>query len=539
MTKKLSHLPIYTFVLISCDILTAIVAFLLGLQITGHSVYLWGDLEAVIGLVILSSATVSFFPTYHLYNYHSLFSRTVHLKNLAKAFSWSTLTVIIIVFFLNSSRLLSEHFHLFLILLLCSTIILLLLSRYFWDHFLNFLMVLGLAILFIGIAGLACKGRFPMFITQPFVISTCFLLTLLLLTITRLLLVHAFFFTLLRKRFRRQIVIAGSRSDADKITQYIIDNNAPFWIIGTLGEQSSSNCKLQKTSSKERLGEIDDLPNIINQHAIDDIIITDKTISKPALLSILDHCTSAGINAWFPPNLLPIISVKLFHDNFCGLKMILLCSQKNTWLFNKVKQGVDLLIALPLILILSPLFFCISLAIKFDSKGPIFYQFKAVGKEEITYLMYKFRSMVVDSDSTIHKDYVSQLIKGEITNGKDNDTPLKITNDPRVTRVGRVLRKYSLDELPQLINVLQGVMTLVGPRPCLPYEFEMYQEWYKKRTSVRPGITGLWQIAGRSEVAFEDMILLDIYYIYNRSIALDLNILFETFFVVLEKKGGY
>jgi lipopolysaccharide/colanic/teichoic acid biosynthesis glycosyltransferase len=130
------------------------------------------------------------------------------------------------------------------------------------------------------------------------------------------------------------------------------------------------------------------------------------------------------------------------------------------------------------------------------------------------------------------------MIKGEITQDGSGKT-LKITNDPRVTKIGRILRKTSMDELPQLINVLRGEMSLVGPRPCLPYEFEVYRDWHKKRTAVRPGITGLWQVVGRSEVSFEDMILLDLYYIYNYSLELDFSILFETIFVVLRKKGAH
>ena len=197
------------------------------------------------------------------------------------------------------------------------------------------------------------------------------------------------------------------------------------------------------------------------------------------------------------------------------------------------------LLSLPLLLLLSPLLLSIALAIKLDSPGPILYRFQAIGENGAIYIMNKFRSMRADSDNKIHKDYVSKLIKGEIGKEESDKTPLKIVNDPRVTRVGRFIRKFSMDELPQLFNVLQGSMSLVGPRPCLPYEFEMYQDWYKKRTSVRPGITGLWQITGRSEVAFEDMILLDLYYIYNRNLVLDFNLLFETIFVVLEKKGAY
>ncbi|MCD4692910.1 MAG: sugar transferase, partial [Calditrichales bacterium] len=108
-----------------------------------------------------------------------------------------------------------------------------------------------------------------------------------------------------------------------------------------------------------------------------------------------------------------------------------------------------------------------------------------------------------------------------------------------ITKVGKFLRKFSLDELPQLINVLKGDMSLVGPRPCLPYEYDIYKEWHKKRASVRPGISGLWQVAGRSAVSFEDMILLDIYYIYNRSLDMDFSVIYETLFVVLGKKGAY
>ena len=168
----------------------------------------------------------------------------------------------------------------------------------------------------------------------------------------------------------------------------------------------------------------------------------------------------------------------------------------------------------------------------------MFYRAQAVGKGGRFFRMFKFRSMVTGASKEIHKEFVTRLIKGEIAQEGPGKT-LKIINDPRVTTVGRILRKTSLDELPQLINVLKGEMSLVGPRPCLPYEFEIYKDWHKKRTSVRPGITGLWQVLGRSEVSFEDMILLDLYYIYNRSMDLDLGILFETIFVVLKKKGAH
>ncbi len=219
--------------------------------------------------------------------------------------------------------------------------------------------------------------------------------------------------------------------------------------------------------------------------------------------------------------------------------MIRLCSQKNALIFNKIKHGLDALITLPIFLLLLPFFLVIAVAIKLNSKGPVFYCAKAVGKNGTIFSMYKFRSMSVNNSTDIHKNYVTKLIKSEISNGGKKDQPLKITDDSRITSVGKLLRKLSLDELPQLINVLKGDMSLVGPRPCLPYEYEIYKDWQKKRTIVRPGITGLWQVAGRSAVAFEDMILLDLYYIYNRSLAMDFSTLYETIFVVLGKKGAY
>ena len=536
MKNKPSSTESYNLILIACDAIVTTGAFLLGLWLTGWSFVIWTDVETTFGFIILSFITLSFFQTYHLYNYHYLYSRKEHLKNLFKAFSWSSLSLIIFFLFI-SSNLLQTNFVLFLIILLCGASILLFLSRYLWTHLLYFLMAFGMAVVFVGITGLICKSGISICMRNAVVIVVCFLLAFTLLIISRLFLVHIVCFKWLRRRFRKQIVIIGSDSDGEKIMHHIVTNNAPFWIVGNLGAQSILD--LNQILIKERLGKIDALPDIIKKFNISDVIITDESIDKANLISMLDYCTSATISAWFSPKLLPIIDMKFNLDNFCGIPMILLCTQKNSRLFNRIKYCFDMLIALSLLVLLTPLLFFIALAIKIDSRGPILYRFHAIGENGTIYMMNKFRSMRANSDNKIHKDFVSQLIKGDIGKGKDGKTPLKITNDPRVTKVGRLIRKFSMDELPQLFNVLRGSMSLVGPRPCLPYEFEMYQDWHKKRTTVRPGITGLWQITGRSEVAFEDMILLDLYYIYNRNLILDFNILFETVFVVLEKKGAY
>jgi undecaprenyl-phosphate galactose phosphotransferase len=359
------------------------------------------------------------------------------------------------------------------------------------------------------------------------------------LTLSRVFIVHIVFNRILRKQFRRQVIIVGANSGAKQFAQHVIALNAPFWILGSVSIGENKHCDLATVPDKACLGRLDELPELVDRHNISELVVTSREISKRDLIAILDFCISSGINAWFSPELMPIIDIKMHIDSFCGKPMIRLCSQKRSWLFSKIKYASDALITLPAFILQIPLFLSMMIAVKIDSKGPVFYKAKAIGKGGQEFGMFKFRSMYVDANKSIHQEYVSKLITGEINKDQQQNGPLKIVNDPRVTRVGKFLRKWSLDELPQLLNVLRGEMSLVGPRPCLPYEYDIYQDWHKKRTVVRPGITGLWQVTGRSEVLFEDMILLDLYYIYNSSLMMDLQILFETVFVVLGKRGAY
>lgn len=150
----------------------------------------------------------------------------------------------------------------------------------------------------------------------------------------------------------------------------------------------------------------------------------------------------------------------------------------------------------------------------------------------------KFRTMVVDGDSSDHEDYVARLIKGTAEPTSGDAVLFKMTDDPRVTRVGKFLRRYSLDELPQLLNVLKGEMSLVGPRPSLPVEVSIYDDWHQRRLEVRPGITGLWQVSGRSKIGFQDMVRLDINYIERWSPLLDVLIVLRTVPALLRKETG-
>ncbi len=207
-----------------------------------------------------------------------------------------------------------------------------------------------------------------------------------------------------------------------------------------------------------------------------------------------------------------------------------------------LKRAVDLAGATALIVLLSPLMAVTALAIAMTSRGPVIFRQVRLGRRGAPFVFYKFRSMITNADDHIHREYVQNLINGrhqEFNQGDVEDPLYKLKADPRVTRVGALIRVTSIDELPQLFNVLIGDMSLVGPRPPLLYEAEKYQSWHLRRVlEIRPGITGLWQVEGRSKTSFDDMVRLDLRYIRNCSMLLDIKILLKTVAVVLRRDGA-
>jgi lipopolysaccharide/colanic/teichoic acid biosynthesis glycosyltransferase len=193
-----------------------------------------------------------------------------------------------------------------------------------------------------------------------------------------------------------------------------------------------------------------------------------------------------------------------------------------------LKRAIDFVGSLAALILISPAFLVIALLVKCTSEGPVFFCQERVGRHGKQFCFYKFRTMSANNDPQIHREYVSQLITGGAQPGQSGGL-YKLTNDPRVTPLGRFLRKSSLDELPQFFNVLLNDMSLVGPRPPLPYEYERYRTWHKRRVlELKPGITGLWQIKGRSRTTFDEMVRLDIQYAKMRSVWVDLKIMLQT-----------
>jgi lipopolysaccharide/colanic/teichoic acid biosynthesis glycosyltransferase len=207
-----------------------------------------------------------------------------------------------------------------------------------------------------------------------------------------------------------------------------------------------------------------------------------------------------------------------------------------------LKRVLDVVFSLFVIVFGFPFYMMITALIKLTSEGAVFYTQNRIGKDEEPFRMYKFRTMTVGNNDGAHRDFAKDFINGDNSGHVDKSTgqrTFKMTSDPRITSIGRFLRRTSLDELPQFLNVLKGEMTLVGPRPPLAYELPHYQEWHKRRLAVKPGLTGLWQVSGRSTVPFDEMVKLDINYIENQSFLLDIKIILRTIPVMLFGCGGY
>ncbi|HEY6189723.1 MAG TPA: sugar transferase [Pyrinomonadaceae bacterium] len=284
------------------------------------------------------------------------------------------------------------------------------------------------------------------------------------------------------------------------------------------------------------------LPEAIRESGANEVIITDPNVPGDALFEVMMRSgRRRGVEFRIAPSLFNCLPRKTEIDQIGALPMITLFREPLSSAARILKRLSDLIIASVALTILSPVWLVIALLIKLDSKGPVFYKQERVGMDGRIFLFYKFRSMRMGSDDTPHREYQQRYISGspEANLGDQEQPVYKLVTDSRVTRVGRVLRRLSLDELPQLLNVLRGDMSVVGPRPPIPYEVEAYDLWHRKRLDMKPGLTGLWQVSGRNRLSFEEMVRLDLYYIENWSLLLDLKIILRTLPVMLRGDDAY
>jgi exopolysaccharide biosynthesis polyprenyl glycosylphosphotransferase len=282
------------------------------------------------------------------------------------------------------------------------------------------------------------------------------------------------------------------------------------------------------------------LPEAIRESGANEVIIADDHVNADALFDVMMRCgRRRGIEFRIAPSLFNCLPSKTEVDQIGALPMIRLFREPLSDFARGTKRISDIIIAALTLALLSPFWLLIALLIKFDSRGPVFYAQERVGMDGRIFVVYKFRTMRVDADSEIHREYQRKFIAGDAAAnvGDDLEPAYKLRNDPRITRVGRLLRRLSLDEIPQLFNVLRGDMSTVGPRPPIPYEVEAYELRHRKRLDMKPGLTGLWQVSGRNRLPFEEMVKLDLFYIENWSLLFDLKIILRTVLVMLRGDG--
>jgi len=278
------------------------------------------------------------------------------------------------------------------------------------------------------------------------------------------------------------------------------------------------------------LGSLDNLPQTIQENAIDQVIITLPWQYHRKTVRLVADAEHAGVRARVVPDLFQLSLGGVDVEAINGVPLISIKESALIGFNRTVKRALDLTLGGLSMILVSPFWLAIAVGIKLDSPGPVFFRQERVGKDGKTFTVFKFRSMYQDAEERLEK----------LRAHNEADGPLfKMKDDPRRTRMGRFIRKTSLDELPQLINVLRGEMSIVGPRPGLASEVAQYQEWHRKRLEVQPGITGLWQVSGRSNLTFDEMVMLDIYYAENWSLGLDVRIMLRTIPQVLFGEGAY
>jgi exopolysaccharide biosynthesis polyprenyl glycosylphosphotransferase len=315
-----------------------------------------------------------------------------------------------------------------------------------------------------------------------------------------------------------------------------------YKLVGIVTARKNQNASNIEKRGIRKLGSFDNLASLVKRHGIEEVLITDSSISPSRMFQVLMECgRDHHIKYRVIPDLYDCMPGKTEIATIGSLPMIKLYEEPLRGWQRALKRGLDIIVASTAILVTSPFWLVLAWLIKRESPGPVLLKQERVGMDGKVFLMIKFRSMQNGVDDQVHRELMEKMINGEIPNHGTASEPIygKVKDDPRLTKIGNWMRRYSIDELPQMFNVLLGQMSVVGPRPPIAYEVVHYKDWHRARFHVKPGITGLWQVSGRNRLHFEEMVRLDVFYIENWSVWLDLKIMFKTVPVMLRGDNTY
>jgi len=323
-----------------------------------------------------------------------------------------------------------------------------------------------------------------------------------------------------------RVIVVGSHRLAHMVMQLLAQQrHLGYRVLGFVDQDAPSDF-----GRFPALGSVQQLPSLITGLDVNRVIVALPATRHTDALWVLDHCRKDGVALSMVPDLFELRLSHLDLDTVGGIPVFRMRDSAIVGWNLIVKRLIDFVGSALLLISLSPLFGLIALGIKLDSPGGVFFRQVRLGRGGVPFTCFKFRSMRDRAEDEMAKLMEQNEAQGPI---------FKMRADPRVTRFGRLLRRTSLDELPQLWNVLKGEMSLVGPRPPIPAEVDCYEDWHRRRLEVLPGITGLWQVNGRSDLVFDEMVTLDIYYIENWSLSLDLEILCRTLPAVAVASGAF
>ena len=337
---------------------------------------------------------------------------------------------------------------------------------------------------------------------------------------------------------RRTVLVVGAgevgRNVASQLRKYARQD---LQVMGYLDDDADKQGK--SIDGKPVLGTTAEIESVVTAHSLQEVVMALPLRAHQQLVEMCGKLQIMGVRVYVVPDLFALSFPNATLDGFGGIPFIYL-GQPGAVLWHRlIKRAFDTVVASISVLLVAPLMLLVAGLVKWTSPGPVLYRQQRIGEGGRPFVMYKFRTMFQDNDLSIHVEHVSRLIKENVDPIElDGAKTLKIKSDPRVTPLGKILRKTSLDELPQLFNVLGGEMSLVGPRPSLAYEVTLFKAWHKHRFETLPGITGLWQVKGRNRVSFDEMVRMDVEYIQKQSVWLDIKILVQTPFAMLFGRGG-
>lgn len=340
----------------------------------------------------------------------------------------------------------------------------------------------------------------------------------------------------------RRLLLIGRHRNAEILAGEYSGRASGHQVIGILDDHSKSGSHVGEV---EVLGRISDIERVVSRRHVDEIIVTDPALPEPLIFSLMAYADAKKITFRYAPTLFGVYNINTQVSQLSGVPLIELRKTSLEGWGRIQKRLFDLTGVLLGGLVISPLLVLLCLAVKLDSRGPVFYRHRRIGRGGRPFYVLKFRSMKTEFSTGGRFSGLSdeEIFKKHFKNGErlyaEFKKNQKLSRDPRVTRMGRFLRRTSLDELPQLWNVLKGEMTLVGPRPVTEQELAHYAQYQHMVLALKPGMTGLWQVSGRSDVSYEERVRLDSYYVENWSLWLDIQTILRTLKVLIQRKGAY